>query len=103
MKLSESQKKHLKKAVLFFIGWFTIPSITGGWLYDLFGTSDFLQIWDKIIHPSIWLDAFTVYTIAFLTFGFLPPKISKRNLFIRFFYFVVYYLILLNLARAIIA
>jgi polyferredoxin len=95
----ELKKKYGRKALLFVCGWFTIPAITGGWLYDLFGTSDFGEIKEKILNPAEWLDAFTVYTIAFLTFGFLPEKISKRHWFVRFVYFIVYYLVLLKISK----
>ena len=92
------KNQYLKKVLLFLGGSFTLPAITGGWVYDLFGTSDWREILSKILHPSMWLDGFTVYTIAFLTFGYLPEKISKRNWFVKLFYFVVYYLILLKIA-----
>lgn len=92
-------EKYCKKIALFFAGWFTIPSLTGGWLYDLFGTGDWAEIWDKMTHPSIWLDGFTVYTIAFLTFDFLPERINKRNWFVKLFYFICYYLVLLKIVR----
>ena len=97
--LAETSKKYIKKTLLFFSGCFTITAITGGWLYDVFGTSDFAEIGEKLMHPSVWLDGFTVYTIAFLTFRFLPEKISKCNLFMRFFYFVCYYFILMKAVR----
>ncbi|MDO4184799.1 MAG: hypothetical protein Q4D11_06170 [Rhodospirillales bacterium] len=93
------KNKYLKKTLLFLGGSFTVPSITGGWVYDLFGTSDWREILGKILHPSMWLDAFTVYTIAFLTFGYLPEKISKRHWFVKFFYFLIYYLILLKISH----
>ncbi len=93
------KEKYLKKILLFLGGSFALPTLTGGWMYDLFGTSDWSEIGSKILHPSQWLDAFTVYTIAFLTFGYLPEKISKRNWFVKFIYFVIYYLVLLKISR----
>ncbi len=93
------KNKYIKKILLFLGGSFTLPAVTGGWVYDLFGTLDWKEILSKILHPSMWLDAFTVYTIAFLTFGYLPEKISKRNWFIKFMYFVIYYLVLLKISR----
>lgn len=96
--LQELKKKYGRKALWFVCGWFTIPAITGGWLYDLFGTSDFGEIKDKIINPAEWLDGFTVYTIAFLTFGYLPEKISKRGCFLKFIFFVIYFWLLLKIA-----
>ena len=97
------QKKYIKKFLLFLSGSFAFPAITGGWVSDLFGTYDWGEIGSKILHPSQWLDGFAVYTIAFLTFGYLPEKISKRNWFIKLLYFVCYYLILLKIARVIMA
>lgn len=91
------REKYGRKAMLFWAGWFTVPAIAGGWLYDLFGTSEWSEIWHKITHPDVWLDAFTVYTIAFLTFGYLPDRIVKRNMFVKLFYFVCYYLVLLKI------
>lgn len=90
-------KKYGRKILLFLAGWFTVPALTGGWLYDIFGTSDWSEIWHKIMHPGTWLDAFTVYTVAFLTFGYLPEKITKRNAVVKLFYFACYYLALLKI------
>ena len=98
MNFNELKEKYGRKVLLFIGGWFTIPAITGGFLYDLFGTSDFGEIKNKILNPVEWLDWFTVYTIAFFTFGYLPAKISKRNWFLRFIFFVVYYCVLLKIA-----
>ena len=92
------KKQHLKKIGLFLAGWFTVPAITGGWSYDLFGTSEWSEIWYKIAHPGVWLDALTVYTVAFLTFGYLPDRLTKRNAFVKLFYFACYYLVLYKIA-----
>ena len=97
------RKKYGRKIFWYVCGWFTIPAITGGFLYDLFGTSDFGEIKEKILNPADWLDGFTVYTIAFFTFGYLPEKISKRNWFLRFVFFIIYFWVLMKIAGLIIA
>ena len=101
MTWQELKKKYGRKIFWFVCGWFTIPAITGGFLYDLFGTADFGEIKDKITNPADWLDGFTIYTIAFFTFGYLPAKISKRGWFLKFVFFVIYFWLLLKIARII--
>ena len=87
-----------KKIFLFIVGWFTVPWLSGGWLYEVLGTADFSEIWHKITNPSEWLDVFTIYTIAFLTFDYLPDRFNQQKWWKKFFYFVCYYLILLKIA-----
>ena len=96
---TESTKKiNKKKVFLFIVGWFTVPWLTGGWLYEVLGTADFGEIWHRITNPSEWLDVFTIYTIAFLTFGYLPKRFNQQKWWKKFFYFMCYYFILLKIA-----
>lgn len=101
--IKELQQKYGKKTFLFLLGWFTIPSLNEGWIYDLFGTDSWNEIWQKVTHPAVWLDAMTVYTIAFLTFGHLPDKITQHNRIVKLIYFIIYYFVLLKIVKILFA
>lgn len=93
----EQRRKRVEKVILFVLGWFTIPFITGGVWYDLFGGLDTAGVWQRLTHPRELFDALGIYTIAFATFVFLPKKISKVSWGKRIVYFLVYYFLLSRL------
>jgi len=87
-------RRQYEKIMLFVIGWFTVPFLTGGIWYDLFGGLDAGEIWQRLTHPRELIDALGVYTIAFASFGYLPAKISKAGWGKRIFYFILFYFLL---------
>ena len=85
------------RIMLFVIGWFTVPFLTGGVWYDLFGGFDAGEVWQRLTHPRELIDALGIYTIAFASFGYLPAKISKAGWGKRIFYFILFYFLLCRL------
>jgi len=83
-----------KKIFWFVVGWFTIPYLTGGIWYDMFGGLTFSQMLLRLLHPRELISALGIYTLTFILFPFLPKRFSKANIFIRLFYFIIFYIIL---------
>ena len=74
----EKARRQYEKIMLFVIGWFTVPFLTGGVWYDLFGGLDAGEVWQRLTHPRELIDALGIYTIAFASFGYLPAKRAAR-------------------------
>lgn len=91
------EKPHYKKIIIFIVGWFTVPFLTGGVWYDLFGGLSLSQIWQRILHPRELIDALGVYTIAFIAFNYLPQKITNASWGKKIFYFLIFYFLLCRL------
>ena len=93
----EKARRQYEKIMLFVIGWFTVPFLTGGVWYDLFGGLDAGEVWQRLTHPRELIDALGIYTIAFASFGYLPAKIGKAGWGKRIFYFILFYFLLCRL------
>ena len=93
----EKARRQYEKIMLFVIGWFTVPFLTGGVWYDLFGGFDAGEVWQRLTHPRELIDALGIYTIAFASFGYLPAKISKAGWGTRIFDFILFYFLLCRL------
>lgn len=93
----ERARRGYEKIMLFIVGWFTVPFLTGGIWYDLFGGLDAGEIWQRLTHPRELIDIFGVYAIAFATFGYLPERISKAGWGKRILYFIIFYFLLCRL------
>lgn len=89
-----NEKLYIKKILLFVIGWLTVPFITGGILYDLFGDLNMAEIWHRLTHPREIIESLGIYTIAYFSFKYLPEEISQANWFLRIVYFILFYIIL---------
>ena len=85
--VAERRRRLIEKAIVFLAGWFTVPFLTGGVWYDLFGGLDAGEAWQRVTHPGELVNALGIYTIAFALFGFLPEKISKAGWGRRILYF----------------
>lgn len=96
---AEHRRRLIEKAIVFLAGWFTVPFLTGGIWYDLFGGLDAGGVWKRITHPEELVNALGIYTIAFTLFGFLPEKISKAGWGRRVLYFLLFYLLLNSLVE----
>ena len=96
---AERRRRLIEKAIVFLAGWFTVPFLTGGVWYDLFGGLEAGEAWQRVTHPGELVNALGIYTIAFALFGFLPEKISKAGWGRRILYFLLFYLLLDSLAE----
>ncbi len=93
----EKRRRAYQKILLFVVGWFTVPFLTGGVWYDLFGGLGVGEIWQRLTHPRELIDAWGVYPLAFAAFAYLPAKISQASWGKRIVYFVLFYFLLCRL------
>lgn len=94
---NEKLRRRYRKIMLFVVGWFTVPFLTGGVWYDLFGGLSAGEIWQRLTHPRELIDALGVYTIAFAAFPFLPTAISRASWGRKILYFIIFYFLLCRL------
>jgi len=90
----ENKKQTATKISRFLAGLITVPVISDGIFYDIFGETSFSEIWYKLTHPQEIIENFGIYTLAYLTFKYLPKEIGQANWLLRFIYFILFYIIL---------
>lgn len=93
-KQSAKKEEQIKKVIWFLVGWFTIPFITGGIWYDMFGGLSKMEVIHRLLHPKELLNALGIYTLTFIIFALLPDKYKKANIFLKVLYFIMLYILL---------